>query len=77
MKTRRLGLSTRAIHGVPETRPPWTPVVPPIFQSSTFTNPNATALGIPGVNFEAKARRRSFAALDDLLGELFGTRGLE
>ena len=39
MKTRRLGLSTRAIHGVPETRPPWTPVVPPIFQSSTFTNP--------------------------------------
>ena len=39
MKTRRLGLSTRAIHGAPETRPPWTPVVPPIFQSSTFTNP--------------------------------------
>ncbi|HEX9393072.1 MAG TPA: aminotransferase class I/II-fold pyridoxal phosphate-dependent enzyme, partial [Gemmatimonadales bacterium] len=39
MKTRRLGLSTRAIHGVPETQPPWTPVVPPIFQSSTFTNP--------------------------------------
>src|SRR5712691_172383 len=39
VKTRRLGLSTRAIHGVPETRPPWTPVVPPIFQSSTFTNP--------------------------------------
>jgi len=39
VKTRRLGLSTRAIHGVPETRAPWTPVVPPIFQSSTFTNP--------------------------------------
>jgi cystathionine beta-lyase/cystathionine gamma-synthase len=39
VKTRRLGLSTRAIHGVPEARPPWTPVVPPVFQSSTFTNP--------------------------------------
>jgi cystathionine beta-lyase/cystathionine gamma-synthase len=39
VKSRRLGLSTRAIHGVPEVRAPWTPVVPPIFQSSTFTNP--------------------------------------
>jgi cystathionine beta-lyase/cystathionine gamma-synthase len=37
--TRRLGLSTRAIHGDPAQRPDWTPVVPPIYQSSTFTNP--------------------------------------
>ena len=36
---RRLGISTRAIHGDPEARPDWTPVVPPIYQSSTFTNP--------------------------------------
>jgi cystathionine beta-lyase/cystathionine gamma-synthase len=36
---RRLGLSTRAIHGEPEPRPDWTPVARPIYQSSTFTNP--------------------------------------
>ncbi len=37
--TRRLGLSTIAIHGVPHRRPDWSPVVPPLMQSSTFTNP--------------------------------------
>jgi len=36
---RRLGFSTRAIHGDPEARPDWTPVVAPLYQSSTFTNP--------------------------------------
>jgi len=36
---RRLGFSTRAIHGDPVARPDWTPVAPPLFQSSTFTNP--------------------------------------
>lgn len=39
MKHRRLGLSTRAIHGDPSVRPDWHPVAPAIFQSSTFTNP--------------------------------------
>ncbi len=39
MSRRRLGVSTRAIHGDPEVRPDWTPIVPPIYQSSTFTNP--------------------------------------
>jgi len=37
--TRRQGLSTTAIHGVPHRRPDWSPVVPPLMQSSTFTNP--------------------------------------
>jgi cystathionine beta-lyase/cystathionine gamma-synthase len=37
--TGRLGLSTRAIHGDPAVRPDWTPIAPPIYQSSTFTNP--------------------------------------
>jgi dienelactone hydrolase len=38
-----------------------------------FTNPNATAqIGIPGVEYQAAAERRSFAALYDFLGELFG-----
>ena len=36
---RRLGLSTRAIHGDPERLADWSPIAPPIFQSSTFTNP--------------------------------------
>lgn len=39
MTRRRLGLSTRAIHGEPEPRPDWTPISQPIYQSSTFTNP--------------------------------------
>lgn len=36
---RRLGFSTRAVHGDPETRPDWAPVVLPLYQSTTFTNP--------------------------------------
>jgi len=36
---RRLGFSTRAIHGDPEARPDWAPVVTPLYQSSTFANP--------------------------------------
>lgn len=36
---RRLGFSTRAVHGDPEARPDWTPVVAPLVQSATFTNP--------------------------------------
>jgi cystathionine beta-lyase/cystathionine gamma-synthase len=36
---RKLGPSTIAVHGQPGRRPDWTPVVGPIFQSSTFTNP--------------------------------------
>jgi cystathionine beta-lyase/cystathionine gamma-synthase len=36
---RKVGLSTLAIHGIPARQGDWTPVVAPIFQSSTFTNP--------------------------------------
>lgn len=39
MTTRRYGPSTLAIHGVPHRKPDWTPVMPPIVQSSTFVNP--------------------------------------
>ena len=39
MSPRRFGLSTLAIHGLPRRRPDWTPVVGPLVQSSTFTNP--------------------------------------
>jgi dienelactone hydrolase len=38
-----------------------------------FTNPHAgTQIGIPGVEYQAAAARRSFASLYDFLGELFG-----
>src|SRR5256714_1070070 len=36
---RRLGFSTQAVHGDPEARPDWAPVVTPLYQSATFTNP--------------------------------------
>jgi cystathionine beta-lyase/cystathionine gamma-synthase len=36
---RRLGFSTRAVHGDPEARPDWAPIVTPLYQSSTFTSP--------------------------------------
>ena len=36
---RKRGFSTTAIHGLPHRRTDWTPVVAPIFQSATFTNP--------------------------------------
>lgn len=39
MTRRRLGISTRAVHGTPETPSPHNPVSSPIVQSSTFTNP--------------------------------------
>lgn len=37
-----------------------------------FTNPAAAGLGIPGVDYNAAAARRSWAALHDYLDELFG-----
>ena len=39
MTARRLGVSTVAVHGATPRRPDWAPVAPPIFQSTTFTNP--------------------------------------
>ncbi len=36
---RRLGISTVAVHGQPARRGDWSPVVAPLYQSSTFTNP--------------------------------------
>lgn len=43
MNRRRLGLSTRAVHGTPQTPSPRTPVSSPIMQSSTFTHPVGSA----------------------------------
>jgi len=37
--TRSPGPSTIAIHGTPHRQPDWAPVVPPLLQTATFTNP--------------------------------------
>jgi cystathionine beta-lyase/cystathionine gamma-synthase len=39
MTTRRPGLSTLSVHGLPHRRADWTPVVSPVMQSTTFVNP--------------------------------------
>ncbi|HJP56648.1 MAG TPA: PLP-dependent aspartate aminotransferase family protein [Gemmatimonadales bacterium] len=39
MTRRRFGLGTTAIHGTPHRRADWSPVAPPILQSTTFVNP--------------------------------------
>lgn len=39
MTPRHPGLSTLSIHGIPHRRADWTPVVSPVFQSTTFVNP--------------------------------------
>jgi cystathionine beta-lyase/cystathionine gamma-synthase len=36
---RRIGLSTIAVHGQPARKDDWSPVIAPVFQSATFTNP--------------------------------------
>jgi cystathionine beta-lyase/cystathionine gamma-synthase len=36
---KKLGISTVAVHGQPVRRADWAPVVTPVFQSATFTNP--------------------------------------
>lgn len=39
MTPRRPGPSTLSVHGIPERRADWTPVVRPVVQSTTFVNP--------------------------------------
>lgn len=39
MTPRRPGPSTLSVHGIPERRADWTPVVGPVVQSTTFVNP--------------------------------------
>jgi cystathionine beta-lyase/cystathionine gamma-synthase len=80
VKARRLGISTRAIHGVPETRPPWTPVVTPIFQSSTFTNPVGSTEEVLytryGNNPNQLAIAKRLAALEGAEAAIFVASGM-
>ena len=77
---RRLGLSTRAIHGEPTARPDWAPVAPPIYQSSTFTNPvgsNAEVLYTRyGNNPNQVAIGKRLALLEGAEAALFTSSGM-
>ncbi|MGH7700704.1 MAG: trans-sulfuration enzyme family protein, partial [Gemmatimonadales bacterium] len=74
------GLSTRAIHGEPEARPDWTPVAPPIVQSSTFTNPVGSAAEVLysryGNNPNQVAIGRRLARLEGAEAALFVASGM-
>ena len=71
MTRRRLGLSTRAIHGDPEQRPEWTPISRPIHQSATFTNPVGSSAEVLytryGNNPNQVAIGKRLALLDELV----------
>jgi cystathionine beta-lyase/cystathionine gamma-synthase len=77
---RRLGFSTRAIHGEPEPRPDWTPVARPIFQSSTFTNPIGSSAEVLytryGNNPNQTALARRLAVLEGAEAALFVASGM-
>jgi len=78
--TRRLGLSTRAIHGDPAVRPDWTPVAPPIFQSSTFTNPIGSTAEVVytryGTNPNQVAIAKRLALLEGAEAAIFVASGM-
>src|SRR5881409_3934874 len=77
---RRLGFSTRAIHGDPETRPDWAPVVAPLFQSATFTNPIGSAAEVLytryGNNPNQIAIAKRLAALEGAEAAIFVASGM-
>ena len=80
MTRRRLGLSTRAIHGDPEPRPDWTPVSQPIYQSSTFTNPIGSSAEVLytryGNNPNQVSLGRRLAQLEGAEAALFVASGM-
>jgi cystathionine beta-lyase/cystathionine gamma-synthase len=77
---RRYGLSTLAIHGDPHRRPDWTPVVPPVMQSSTFTNPVGSAEEVMysryGNNPNQVALGKKYALLEGTEAAVFVASGM-
>jgi len=77
---RRLGLSTRAIHGDAEPRPEWSPISRPVFQSSTFTNPVGSTAEVLytryGNNPNQVAVGRRLAVLEGAEAALFVASGM-
>src|SRR2546427_176934 len=77
---RRLGFSTRAIHGDPGPGPDWTPVVAPLYQSSTFTNPIGSTAEVLytryGNNPNQTAIAKRLAALEGAEAAIFLSSGM-
>jgi cystathionine beta-lyase/cystathionine gamma-synthase len=77
---RRLGLSTRAIHGDPAVRPDWAAIAPALYQSSTFTNPVGSAAEVLytryGNNPNQTAIARRLALLEGAEAALFVASGM-
>lgn len=77
---RRLGFSTRAIHGEPEPRPDWSPVASPLYQSATFTNPIGSTQEVLytryGNNPNQVAIARRLALLEGAEAALFVASGM-
>ncbi|HYK82856.1 MAG TPA: PLP-dependent aspartate aminotransferase family protein [Gemmatimonadales bacterium] len=77
---RRLGFSTRAIHGQPEPRPDWAPIVAPLYQSATFTNPIGSAEEVLytryGNNPNQVAIARRLALLEGAEAAIFVASGM-
>lgn len=77
---RRLGVSTRAIHGEPEPRPDWSPIATPLYQSATFTNPIGSTQEVLytryGNNPNQVAIARRLALLEGAEAALFVASGM-
>lgn len=77
---RRFGPSTTAVHGEPHRRPDWAPVITPIHQSATFTNP----VGSPeevlytryGNNPNQRELARKYARLEGAEDAIFVASGM-
>ncbi len=80
MKPACRGLSTKAVHGEPQQKPASTPVVSPIYQSSTFANPMGTAEGVLytryGNNPNQVTLARRLAALEGAESAIFLGSGM-
>ncbi|MGH7529198.1 MAG: trans-sulfuration enzyme family protein [Gemmatimonadales bacterium] len=80
MKRRRLGLATRAIHGEGKKRADWAAVAPPLYQSSTFTNPIGSTAEVLysryGNNPNQVAIGRRLALLEGAEAGLFVSSGM-
>ena len=80
MSRRRLGISTRAVHGTPHTPAPRNPVSSPIVQSSTFTNPVGSSDEVLytryGNNPNQVSLARRLAALEGAEGAIFLGSGM-
>jgi len=76
----RLGPSTTAVHGVLHRRPDWSPVAPPLVQSSTFVNPVGSEEPIlyagEGNTPTQLAVARKYAALEGAEDAIFVSSGM-